>query len=292
MNGNNEIKIDFDMTTLSFNIIMIVAIIAVMWLLQRGNHLFFKKIQKERQGIHLKFFERVNSAIILFGGIIIAFSFWGGIGSVWQSILGGTAVVSAVLAFAAQDIIKDILAGLMISLYRPVEIGNRIELEDGTVGIVKDITMRHVVLLWKDTTYIVIPNSRFNSMKLINYSYHSAKRSASFTFNIAYDADVEKAKKVIKDAIISSDLSIPGLPGDNSEEYADVYFMSFEDSSLRLVTTAYYNAETRSEVFISDINTRVNEALRANGIEIPYAYINIIEKQNDREISKIRADRT
>lgn len=78
---------------------------------------------------------------MLFGGIIIAFSFWGGIGSVWQSILGGTAVVSTVLAFAAQDIIKDILAGLMISLYRPVEIGNRIELEDGTVGIVKDISM-------------------------------------------------------------------------------------------------------------------------------------------------------
>lgn len=37
----NEINIDFDITTLSFKIIMIVAIIAVMWLLQRGNHLVF-----------------------------------------------------------------------------------------------------------------------------------------------------------------------------------------------------------------------------------------------------------
>ena len=128
MNGNNEMIKDFDVTTLIFNIIMIAAMVVVMWLLQRGNHIVFSRLQKERQGLHLKFFERVNSAIILFVGIIIAFSLWGGIDSVWQSILGGTAVVSAVLAFAAQDIIKDILAGLMISLYKPVEIGNRVEL--------------------------------------------------------------------------------------------------------------------------------------------------------------------
>ena len=142
--------------------------------------------------------------------------------------------------------------------------------------------MRHVVLLWRDTTYIVIPNSRFNSMKVINYSYQSSKRAASFTFNIAYDADVEKAKQVIKDAVISSDLSIPGLPSDNGEEYADVYFLSYGDSCLKLATTAYYTSETRSEVFISDINTRVNKALKANGIEIPYTYINVIEKQESR----------
>ena len=40
-------------------------------------------------------------------------------------------------------------------------------------------------------------------------------------------------------------------------------------------TTAYYLPGTPTEVFKTDINTRVKKALEANGIEIPYKYINV-----------------
>jgi gamma-glutamylcysteine synthetase len=60
------------------------------------------------------------------------FSLFGGLDEMWKMMLGGTAIVSAIVAIAAQDVIDDILAGMMISLYKPFEIGNRIELEDGT----------------------------------------------------------------------------------------------------------------------------------------------------------------
>lgn len=252
--------------------------IFIMWLFMRLNRRIFKKIQKKRQGLHLKFFERVSSAAILFIGILLSLSSFGGFPSMWQSVLGGTAVISAVAGFAAQDVIKDILAGLMISLYRPIEIGNRVELEDGSVGIVKDITMRHVVLLWMDTAYIIIPNSKFNAMKIVNYSFRSKLRSARFTFIVGLQSDIEEVGSVIKEAVISSELSVAGYPADGEAEYTDVYFMAFTANSVEFVTTVYYDAQTRSEVLISDINTRVTEALRKNNIEIPYMYVNIIEK--------------
>lgn len=53
---------------------------------------------------------------------------------------------------------------------------------------------------------------------------------------------------------------------------------AFPESSLHLKTTVYFDAEVPSERLISDINCRVNRALRDNGIEIPYPYINIIQK--------------
>ena len=146
-------------------IIVAVTILAICGLL-RLNRFIFKRIQKKHEGLHLLFFQRLSSAIILIGGVIFVFSLFGGVDSVWKSLLGGTAIVSAVLAFAAQDVIKDILAGLMISIHKPFEVGNRIELEDGTTGIVKDMTMRHVVIRGIDSQYHVVPNSKLNLMKL------------------------------------------------------------------------------------------------------------------------------
>ena len=197
------------------------------------------------------------------------------VGGQWRSRL----FVSGVLIFAAQDIIKDVLGGLMISIFKPFEIGNRVELEDGTAGIVRDINMRHVVLQLLDTQVVVIPNSKLNTMSVRNYSYLETYRSALFRFYIGYDSDVEKAIQVIRDAIIASAYSMPAKETDHGNDYAPIYFMAYESSSLRLDTTVYYSPSSPTEVVISDINLRVKHALKENGIEIPYTYLNVVQKQ-------------
>ena len=253
------------------------------WILIRVVHIVFRKIFSIRQGLHVRFLERISAAIILIGGLLMAFSAFGGFQTVWKTMLGGTAFVSAVLIFAAQDSIKDILAGLMISIYKPFEIGNRVELEDGTAGIVKDISMRHVVFQLLDTQVMVIPNSKLNAMKIRNFSFKADYRSALFQFHIAYNDDVEKAIEVIRQAIIDSEYSIPGKETEHGPDYAPVYFMAYEESSLRLDTTVYYASTSPSEKVISDVNLRVNRALKQNGIEIPYPYMNIIQKDAEEK---------
>lgn len=268
----------------SINIVKIIVFILVLlltWILIRVNRVVFREIQKKKKGLQLLFFRRIIASMILIGGVILAFSVFGGMDSVWKSLLGGTAIFSAVIAFMAQDIVKDILAGLMITVYKPFEIGNRIELEDGTAGIVKDITMRHVVLQGMDTQTFVIPNSKLNTMKLKNFSYHAGSRSLLFVFHIGYGSDVEKAIEVIRNAVISSDHSIPGKNTDHGMDYAPVYFMAYEESSLRLETTVYYEPSSPTEAVKTDVNLRVNRALKENGIEIPFNYINVIQKKTE-----------
>ncbi|SCW40050.1 Small-conductance mechanosensitive channel [Ruminococcaceae bacterium YRB3002] len=279
---------EFDWTGfIADNIVMLIYLVGVLviiflvWLLRKINHRVFKKIKKKHKEIHFHFLERLISAVIIIAGIVLVFAMFGGFDSIWKTLLGGTAIISAVLAFVAQDAIKDVLGGLMISIYRPFELGNRIVLEDGTAGIVKDITMRHVVLQGVDSQVLVIPNSKLNAMKLINYSYQVGYRSAQFNFNVAYGTDVELAMSVIKNAIMSSEYSIPGLMIDGERQYADVYFMAYEDSSLRLTTTVFYEPGNRTEVVTSDINVRVNQALAEHHIEIPFQYVNVITKQEN-----------
>lgn len=260
-------------------VVAVAAFILLAWVLTRINKRVFGKLQKNRNVIHLKFFQRINSALIVVGCVVLAVSSISGAASVWSTVFGGTAIVSAVLAFAAQDVIKDILAGLMISVHKPFEIGDRIELEDGTAGIVEDITMRHVVLLGVDTLRHIIPNSRLNALKLVNMSYGPFDRSVHFNFSVGYDSDIELVKKVIYNAVVESEYSIPVSKKEGAPiKYPPVYFLRFADSALIMGVTVYYEKCFTTETILNDINTRVREALIANNIEIPYNYVTVVSK--------------
>lgn len=195
----------------------------------------------------------------------------------------GTAIIGAIAGFAAQPVIADLICGLMLSFTKPFDIGDRIELEDGTAGIVKDITLRHVVLQGVDTARIVIPNSKLNGMKIRNMSLGDRTRSIHFRFNVAYDTDIDQAMAVIAGAVRESAYTIPGKPGADGGEYGPVYFMDYADSALVLATTVYYAPTTPTERVKSDINSRVKRALEDNGIEIPYNYINVVMNDGKKE---------
>lgn len=271
-------KLDFGWRILVWAL-AVCAVILISWLGASINRRVFRKLRENHRGIHLAFFEKINGAFIVFICVILAVSAFSGAQTVWQTIFGGTAIVSAVLAFAAQDIIKDVLAGLMISVYKPFEIGDRIVLEDGTAGVVQNITLRHVVLAGLDSQRTVIPNSKLNAMQINNYSFQSELQSVQLRFSVSYDSDTEKVKRVISRAVESSEYSLPGKTGkDGGPCYGPVYFVAFADSALIMAVTVFFKRKHDPEEVISDINTRVRDALNANGIEIPYNYVNVVAK--------------
>ena len=243
-----------------------------------------KRLIEKRGNINIRFVESVFRFIIIFLAVqwvVMSSSLTRSFG---QVLFQGTAIIGAIAGFAAQPVISDMICGLMISAAKPFDIGDRIELEDGTAGIVKDITLRHVVLQGIDTLVHIIPNSKLNGMKIVNMSYHAQLRSVHFRFNVAYATDIGKAMEIIARAVRESDYSVPGKTGANGPEYSPVYFIQYADSSLVMAVTVYYEPKTPTEVLKSDINTRVKQALDENGIEIPYNYLNVImnERKEDR----------
>ena len=253
----------------------VVAIIVVRQLLRLEKKISKRWLEK-RNNINLRFVENIVRFVV----ILLAVEWVVMSSSITQSfgrvLFQGTTVIAAVAGFAAQPVIADLICGLMLSVAKPFDIGDRIELEDGTAGIVKDITLRHVTLLDIDTIVRVIPNSRLNGMKLANMSLRSGKRSVHMRFNVAYDTDVKQAMAVIRRAVEESPLTIPGRPGPDGGTYGPVYFIQYADSSLVMATTVYFEPTTATEAVKSDVNTRVKAALDASGIEIPYNYVNVV----------------
>ena len=255
-------------------LIYLALLILIAHLLRVLNKKLFRRLRKKRgKKTHLVFLEGVINAYIIVIAVIVPLAG----DSIKKSILGSAAVLTAVVGFAAQDIIKDMLAGFLISIYKPFDIGDRIELEDGTVGIVESITMRHVVIIRIDTLRVVIPNSKINNVSVVNYSFDYVDRSILCKFPVSYDSDLEQVKDVIKEAVMSSPYSEPGKKSRDGEmTYAPVYFLELADSALIMAVTVYYKPTTPTEVIKDDINSRVFMAMQEAGIEIPYAYTNVV----------------
>lgn len=253
-------------------------------ILLRLSGKLFKRLRRnpEKVKLNTRFLENVIRFVIIFVSVIWVVMSSSLTRSFGQTLFTGTAVLTAIAGFAAQPVLADLLCGIIISSTKPFEIGNRLTLDNGVSGIVKDMTVRHVVLQGLDTQMYIIPNSKMNGYTITNLSWKTDTRAVDFRFEVSYSADPEETIRVIGDAIRASELTVAGkTKPDGTKAYADVYFLAFRDSSLEFGTTVYYKAGTPTEVLKSDVNTRVKKALDAAGIEIPYPYYNIVAKKED-----------
>jgi len=248
----------------------------IAFILLKIEKRFFEKRIIGKKDIKLRFTQGVVRGLIITIAVIWVLMSSSATASFGKVLFQGTTLLAAVVGLAAQATIADLFAGFMISVNKPFEIGDRIELDNGVRGVVLDITPRHVVIRGMDTIDYIIPNSKVNSVVIINMSHNTRIRSINFRFSVAYGTDVEKAMEVIRDAVIASEHTIPAWKG--KDEYGPVYFIAYADSSLQLATTVYYNPTVASEVVMSDINLRVNNALKEAGIEIPFNYMNVVLK--------------
>lgn len=268
-----------DLLMLTLNAVVItLVVLLVLW----AERKLYRKLLTGRNSINLRFVEGYTRFLTIFIGTMAFIISTPLTKTLGQTLFSGTAIITAIAGLAAQPVLSDMICGMVLSGTRPFNIGDRVELDDGTAGIVKDITVRHVVVQGQDTIDIIIPNSRLNSMVITNMSATPSKRSIRCRFDVAYSADIDRAIDVVSRAIQASPYTLPGLPGpDGGEQYAPVCFLEFAESSLVLATTVYFAPACTTAVVRSDVNTRVKRALDSHGIEIPYRYVNVVMNPKD-----------
>ena len=95
-----------------------------------------------------------NITLIVFGFITAL----GTLGINVSALVAGLGLTGFALGFALKDTISNLLSGVLILLYRPFEIGNRIKVS-GYEGIVASIDLRYTELE-SEGNKILIPNSK------------------------------------------------------------------------------------------------------------------------------------
>jgi small-conductance mechanosensitive channel len=105
----------------------------------------------------LRFLRRLVLLVVFLVVLAIALSQFTELKRVATGILASTAVLAAIVGFAAQHTLGNMVAGVQLAISQPIKIGDRIEFEEVS-GRVTDITLSYTYVSPGDGTSIVIPN--------------------------------------------------------------------------------------------------------------------------------------
>ncbi|MCA0175887.1 MAG: mechanosensitive ion channel [Proteobacteria bacterium] len=167
------------------------------------------------------------------------------------------------IGFGLQNIISNFVAGLIIMFERPIKIGDRVVV-GATEGNVVAIGARSTTVLDNDNVTVIVPNSRFITDEVINWSHNDNKVRFRIPVTVAYGSDARLVARLL--------LEVAHADADVLEEPEPaVRFVGFGDDGIELELRAWSsNLLDRKGRLISQLNFAIYERFGAEGIEFPF----------------------
>ncbi len=249
-----------------YNIIKLLGIIGVTWIVIRLIdtllNFFIKPITGKTKTKFDDQIIRVLSKALKIVTIILAIIITlDNFGFDVITLIAGLGIGGLALAFAAQKTIADVFGGLNILISRPFILGDTIEVSN-TIGTVEEISLRHTKIRNLDKRLVILPNSTVSESVIINIS--SAKqRKTVWKIGVTYNTPlkkVEKAKKIITDAVNSCELC---------ESNPTVAFEEFASSSLNILVVFFTKTGTWKDMVLAkdEVGLKIKKGFEKEGIE-------------------------
>jgi len=108
------------------------------------------------------------------------------------TLAGGTGLIGLALGIAFKDITENFLASLYLSLRKPFEIGDLIEVT-GVLGYVQRVTSRTTILMTLEGNHVQIPNAIIFKNTLRNFTSNPLRR-VDFLLGLDYEASIGEAQ--------------------------------------------------------------------------------------------------
>lgn len=187
----------------------------------------------------------------------------------FSSLIAGLGVAGITIGFALQDVAKNFIAGILLLLQQPFEIGDDIEV-NGYGGKVLEISLRSTNIRTFDGRHVIIPNTDVFINPIINFS-RATRRRIELTVGVAPDSDLDRVTRVAMSAL---EQNVEGILQDPAPR---VIFSNFGDFTIDF--TAYYWVDTIDFDFLDAKHQGVQaikKAFEQEGIEMPYpTYVTI-----------------
>jgi small-conductance mechanosensitive channel len=179
------------------------------------------------------------------------------------------------IGFGLQNITNNFISGIIILFERPIKVGDRVELPEleNLTGDVINISARSTTIITNDNIAILVPNSKFISDTVINWSYNDANVRFNIPVGVAYKEDPEVIRKILVDVAKSH-------PGVLKDPAPDVLFDEYADSSLNFLLRIYTSEYSRKpRVLKSELYYKIFEKFKEKGIEIPFPQRDVYVKE-------------
>ncbi|WP_182422068.1 mechanosensitive ion channel family protein [Aureimonas sp. ME7] len=240
-------------------IVVFALAFAIGWAIERSFRAWADKHERANLGAVLGSF--LKWIVLLFGALlsltIVIPSLNPG------DLLAGLGIGSVAIGFAFKDILQNWLAGLLILIQRPFDVGDQI-IVDGFEGTVEWIETRATIIALFDGRRVIIPNASVYSSSVTVNTARPLRRS-QYDVGIGYGDDVEAARASILQAVSQVEAVV-----DDPAPEVIVFDLAASSVNLRVrwwtPSKGYNLVRVQGEVLQG-----IKQALDAKGIDIPYA---------------------
>ena len=177
--------------------------------------------------------------------------------TVFTTIIGAFSVAAG-LALSG-TFLQNFAGGVLILLLKPFEVADYI-VAQGQEGKVVSIQIFYTVLLTIDNRTIIIPNGKLFNEVIVNVSRENTRR-LDFDVRLGYGADIDKAKKIITDAVT-------GNPGIFTEPAPRIGLVGLDNDCIRFTVNAWLDPDNYLNVKIA-LMEKVIKDRRSHGIAFP-----------------------
>ncbi len=178
-------------------------------------------------------YSKITARLVQYSILIVGFyySFTEVLEFDFTAFLASLGLIGIAIAFSSQQVIQNMMAGLLIFITRPVQMEDWVAvggIPDTGIGRVKDINWTRTVLRNQDGRIVFIPNSNMITSKVVNYTQAGYTRTP-VDLEVPYDIDFDRFKSIVMDVAHDH----PKIPPNMTEEEKDRFSSTFDLPSIK-----------------------------------------------------------
>ncbi|MDP8932130.1 MAG: mechanosensitive ion channel family protein [Actinomycetota bacterium] len=183
------------------------------------------------------------------------------------TVLGGLGVVSIAAGFALQDILSNLVAGVLLIYRQPFVSGDEVEVADHK-GTVEGITVRETRLRTYDGRLVMIPNKDVYTSTVRLQTAFDAVRT-SLTVGVSYDTNLAQARQLALETLAELDEVL-------DEPAPQAYYSEFGASSIDLDLRYWTRAKQAEVRRIQDqVVEAIYAAFNAADVDMPFTTLTL-----------------
>ena len=263
---------------------LLVALIYIVfcWILLKIIDLIYKRAQKVRpKTIQSTFTKGVLQAFIVILTFLRIVSLSTELESLTSTLLMSSSLLVVVLGFIFQEGLSNIVHGMILAIFKPFNIGDRVEITTGNgviSGYVKELTLRHTTIRGlTDQADTIVSNALIDTSTIRNLTVGKDNIRQPLTVSLPYpdamDASrLDKAKAILREETLNNPRTVD--PRSDPEEPVFIN-VKLADSSVELTVFVYTRTAEDNYYAMSEIQEALLKHFAAEDLEFAYPHLEV-----------------
>lgn len=179
-------------------------------------------------------------------------------------LVASSAALLVGLGFGLQNVFSDLISGLFMLFEQKVKIGDVMEV-DNIVGSVQHINLRTSVLLTRDGFNIIVPNHKFITENVINWTHQGFQRRFHIEISVSYTSNAEEVTAILITCAAGQEELLK-----DEKHKAFVRLQDFGDNGLVFYLMFWTADIFRVEQVKSHLRYKILKAFQEKNIIIPF----------------------